>query len=60
MYLPPPPGLIGTNMRVTQGQLSFLSELAELADVEIAKQIGYALDQGWAPAVEHAEDPYPH
>ena len=36
-------------MRLTQGQFSFLPDLT---DDEIKMQIQYALDQGWAVAVE--------
>jgi len=43
-------------MRITQGQFSFLPELT---DAEIQAQIQYALDQGWALAVEYTDDPHP-
>ncbi len=43
-------------MRITQGTFSFLPDLT---DAEIAAQIQYALDQGWACAVEHTDDPHP-
>ncbi|WP_119679532.1 ribulose bisphosphate carboxylase small subunit [Indioceanicola profundi] len=43
-------------MRLTQGQFSFLPELT---DEEITMQVQYALDQGWAVAVEHTDDPHP-
>ena len=43
-------------MKITQGQFSFLPELT---DEEIGKQIEYALDNGWALAVEHTDDPHP-
>ncbi len=43
-------------MKVTQGQFSFLPDLT---DEEIGKQIEYALDNGWALAVEHTDDPHP-
>ena len=43
-------------MRLTQGQFSFLPDLT---DEEINKQIGYALAQGWAVAVESTDDPHP-
>lgn len=43
-------------MKITQGQFSFLPELT---DEEISKQIEYALDNGWALAVEHTDDPHP-
>jgi ribulose-bisphosphate carboxylase small chain len=43
-------------MRITQGQFSFLPDLT---DDEIRLQIDYALEQGWALAVEHTDDPHP-
>ena len=43
-------------MKVTQGQFSFLPELT---DDEIKMQIEYALNNGWALAVEHTDDPHP-
>jgi ribulose-bisphosphate carboxylase small chain len=43
-------------MRLTQGQFSFLPDLT---DEEITKQVTYALDQGWAVAVEFTDDPHP-
>ncbi|MBY6264788.1 ribulose bisphosphate carboxylase small subunit [Azospirillum sp. 412522] len=43
-------------MRLTQGQFSFLPDLT---DGEITKQVQYALDQGWAVAVEFTNDPHP-
>ena len=43
-------------MKVTQGQFSFLPPLT---DAEIGKQIEYALDNGWAIAVEYTLDPHP-
>ncbi|WP_448190963.1 ribulose bisphosphate carboxylase small subunit [Azospirillum sp. sgz301742] len=43
-------------MRLTQGQFSFLPDLT---DEEITKQVQYALDQGWAVAVEFTDDPHP-
>ncbi len=43
-------------MRVTQGQFSFLPDLN---DAEIKKQIDYALESGWAVAVEYTDDPHP-
>src|SRR6202042_3042946 len=50
-------GLTGrTSMKITQGQFSFLPDLT---DEEISKQIEYALDNGWALAVEHTDDPHP-
>ena len=43
-------------MRVTQGTFSFLPDLT---DEQIEAQIRYALDHGWAIAVEHTDDPHP-
>jgi ribulose-bisphosphate carboxylase small chain len=43
-------------MRVTQGTFSYLPDLS---DEEILAQIGYAIGQGWAVAVEHTTDPHP-
>lgn len=43
-------------MKITQGQFSFLPDLT---DDEIKKQIEYALNNGWAIAVEHTDDPHP-
>ena len=43
-------------MRLTQGTFSFLPDLT---DDEIRAQVGYALDQGWACAIEHTDDPHP-
>jgi len=43
-------------MKVTQGQFSFLPDLT---DAEIKLQVQYALDQGWALAIEYTRDPHP-
>ena len=43
-------------MRITQGTFSFLPDLT---DEQIAAQIRYALDHGWAMSVEHTDDPHP-
>jgi ribulose-bisphosphate carboxylase small chain len=43
-------------MKITQGQFSFLPELT---DAEITMQVQYALDNGWAVAIEHTADPHP-
>ncbi len=43
-------------MRITQGTFSFLPDFS---DAEIAAQIGYALDQGWAISIEYTDDPHP-
>ncbi|MHB1533849.1 MAG: ribulose bisphosphate carboxylase small subunit [Acidimicrobiales bacterium] len=43
-------------MRITQGTFSFLPDFTE---DEIKAQIQYAIDQGWALAVEYTDDPHP-
>ena len=43
-------------MRLMQGTFS---ALPDLTDAEIAAQIQYAIDQGWAIAVEFTDDPHP-
>ncbi len=43
-------------MRLTQGAFSFLPDLT---DVQIAAQIQYCLDHGWAINVEYTDDPHP-
>jgi ribulose-bisphosphate carboxylase small chain len=43
-------------MKVTQGQFSFLPDLTE---AEIKLQVEYALDNGWAVAIEYTADPHP-
>jgi ribulose-bisphosphate carboxylase small chain len=43
-------------MRITQGAFSFLPDLT---DAEITKQLDYCLDNGWAVAIEHTDDPHP-
>ena len=43
-------------MRITQGTFSFLPDFT---DAEIRAQIQYALDQGWACAIERTDDPHP-
>ncbi len=42
--------------RLTQGQFSFLPDLT---NAQIAAQVQYALDQGWAVGVEYTDDPHP-
>jgi len=42
--------------RITQGQFSFLPDLS---DAEIALQIKYGLDRGYAWSVEYTDDPHP-
>lgn len=44
-------------MRITQGTFSCLPDLSE---DEIAAQIQYAIEQGWAIAVEFTDDPHPY
>jgi ribulose-bisphosphate carboxylase small chain len=43
-------------MRITQGTFSFLPDLT---DEQIAAQIKYSLDHGWAMSVEYTDDPHP-
>jgi len=43
-------------MRITQGTFSFLSDLT---DQQIAAQVQYCIDQGWAVNIEHTDDPHP-
>ncbi len=43
-------------MRITQGTFSCLPDLT---DSEIAAQIQYGIEQGWAIAVEFTDDPHP-
>jgi ribulose-bisphosphate carboxylase small chain len=43
-------------MRITQGTFSFLPDLT---DEQIAKQVDYALGQGWAVSIEYTDDPHP-
>ncbi len=43
-------------MRLTQGTFSYLRDLTE---AEIAAQVRYCLEHGWAVAVEHTDDPHP-
>jgi ribulose-bisphosphate carboxylase small chain len=42
--------------RITQGQFSFLPDLT---DAQIAKQLEYALKNGWAVGIEYTDDPHP-
>jgi ribulose-bisphosphate carboxylase small chain len=43
-------------MRITQGTFSYLPDLS---DEEIAQQVQYALDNGWAISIEFTDDPHP-
>ena len=43
-------------MRITQGTFSFLPEMM---DEQIAAQIRYALEHGWATSLEYTDDPHP-
>lgn len=43
-------------MRLRQGQFSYLPDLT---DDELAAQVGWALQHGWAPAIEYTDDPHP-
>ena len=42
--------------RVTQGQFSYLPDLT---DVQITKQIAYALKHNWSVGIEYTDDPHP-
>lgn len=42
--------------RITQGQFSFLPDLT---DKQIAAQIKYGLDKGYAWSIEYTDDPHP-
>ncbi len=43
-------------MRITQGTFSFLPDLT---DQQIAGQIEYCLESGWAVSIEYTDDPHP-
>lgn len=43
-------------MRITQGTFSFLPDLS---DEQIARQVDYCLDHGWAIGLEYTDDPHP-
>ena len=43
-------------MRITQGTFSYLPDLT---DEQIARQVEYALEQGWAVSLEYTDDPHP-
>ena len=43
-------------MRLTQGAFSFLPDLT---DDEVRAQLNYCIDNGWAIAIEHTDDPHP-
>jgi ribulose-bisphosphate carboxylase small chain len=43
-------------MRLGQGMYSFLPDLT---DVQISRQVQYALDHGWPIAIEWTDDPHP-
>ena len=43
-------------MHITQGTFSYL---APLTDDQIAAQVSYALDNGWAVSIETTDDPHP-
>lgn len=43
-------------MHLTQGTFSFLPALT---DAQIASQVKYCLDQGWAVNIEFTDDPHP-
>ena len=43
-------------MRITQGCFSFLPDLT---DAQIAAQVQYCIDKGWAVNIEFTDDPHP-
>jgi len=43
-------------MRITQGTFSFLPDLT---DEQIARQVQYCVDRGWAVNIEFTDDPHP-
>lgn len=43
-------------MRITQGAFSFLPDLT---DAQVARQVQYCLDNGWAVNLEFTDDPHP-
>jgi ribulose-bisphosphate carboxylase small chain len=43
-------------MRLTQGTFSFLPDLTR---EQIAAQVNYCLEQGWAVSIEYTDDPHP-
>jgi ribulose-bisphosphate carboxylase small chain len=43
-------------MHSTQGTFSYLPELT---DEQIARQVSYCLEHGWAISIEHTDDPHP-
>ena len=43
-------------MRITQGTFSYLPDLT---DDQIAKQVQYAIQKGWAVNIEFTDDPHP-
>jgi ribulose-bisphosphate carboxylase small chain len=43
-------------MHSTQGTFSYLPELT---DEQIAMQVSYCLEHGWAISIEHTDDPHP-
>ena len=43
-------------MRVTQGTFSFLPDLSR---EQIAAQVEYCLEKGWAVSIEYTDDPHP-
>jgi ribulose-bisphosphate carboxylase small chain len=43
-------------VRLTQGAFSFLPDLT---DDQIAKQVLFAINKGWAVSIEYTDDPHP-
>jgi ribulose-bisphosphate carboxylase small chain len=43
-------------MRITQGTFSYLPDFS---DEQIAAQMKYCVENGWAMSIEHTDDPHP-
>lgn len=43
-------------MRITQGAFSFLPDLS---DEQVARQVAFCLENGWAVGLEHTDEPHP-
>ena len=47
---------VASGVRITQGTFSYLPDLT---DEQIALQIQYGMERGWAPSIEFTNDPHP-
>jgi ribulose-bisphosphate carboxylase small chain len=47
---------VARGVRITQGTFSYLPDLT---DEQIALQIQYGMERGWAPSIEFTDDPHP-